>query len=218
MKKYILGLAILFACLLVAETSHAQMDKKERKEWKKKKKKMTPEDFKALNDQVTTLQAETSSLTAELSTLRSSVSEKDSRITALQNEIRTLEASLNSLRQQLTAQVPEEDWEKGVAFRVQIGAFKKVNFEKYIGSADDLKWEEDEGIRKYIVGNFRNYNDANELKKYLRKVGVGDAWIVPFKDGQRVPLDQVLDTTVEQLKEENAKMGKGTEAPVEEIK
>ncbi len=37
MKKYILGLAILFACLLVAETSHAQMDKKERKKKKKRK-------------------------------------------------------------------------------------------------------------------------------------------------------------------------------------
>ena len=36
----------------------------------------------------------------------------------------------------------------------------------------------------------------DKIKKYMRDMGVKDAWIVPFKDGQRVDIKDVLEGVV----------------------
>ena len=38
--------------------------------------------------------------------------------------------------------------------------------------------------------------EADTFKKYLREMGVKDAWIVSFKDGQRVPIKDVLEGVI----------------------
>jgi hypothetical protein len=34
------------------------------------------------------------------------------------------------------------------------------------------------------------------LKRYLRKIGFPQTWIVPYKDGKRVPLEEVLEVAL----------------------
>ena len=63
---------------------------------------------------------------------------------------------------------------------------------KYANQSREFSQEEMQELRKYVIGNFRNYEDANVLKRYLREMGVEDAWIVPYRDGKRVPLKDVL--------------------------
>jgi len=46
------------------------------------------------------------------------------------------------------------------------------------------------------IGIFRNYWEADTFKKYLREMGVKDAWIVPYRDGIRVEIKDVLDLVV----------------------
>ena len=46
---------------------------------------------------------------------------------------------------------------------------------------------------RYTLGEFRDYWEADKFKKYLREMGVKDAWIVPYKDGKRVPIKDVLE-------------------------
>ena len=81
-----------------------------------------------------------------------------------------------------------EDFSVGVVFKVQVGAFRKIDLAKYAETAKDFDQEGNE-LRKYIIGNFRNYDDANILKRYLREMGVSDAWIVPYRDGKRVSFE-----------------------------
>jgi hypothetical protein len=52
-------------------------------------------------------------------------------------------------------------------------------------------------MQKVTLGNFRDYWEADKFKKYLRDMGVKDAWIVPFKDGQRVDIKEVLEGVVQ---------------------
>jgi len=53
-----------------------------------------------------------------------------------------------------------------------------------------------DGVNAYTIGLFRDYWEADTFKKYMREMGVKDAWIVPFKDGQRVDIKDVLEGVV----------------------
>ncbi|MEO1218885.1 MAG: hypothetical protein AAFV97_00065 [Bacteroidota bacterium] len=90
---------------------------------------------------------------------------------------------------------------RGVVFRVQISASKEEDLASVLVSDNqqpNLVQEKIEGVNKYTLGHFRNYHQADRLKKGLRNMGITSAWIVPFKDGQRVPLREVLDVVLDQ--------------------
>ena len=45
-----------------------------------------------------------------------------------------------------------------------------------------------------LIGNFRNYDEAKELSDYFKKIGLKDAWVVPYRDGTRITLKEALGT------------------------
>jgi hypothetical protein len=59
--------------------------------------------------------------------------------------------------------------------------------------------------QRITIGIFRDYWEADTFKKYMRDMGVKEAWIVPYKDGVRVELKDVLDAAVAE-KAEKAQM------------
>jgi hypothetical protein len=92
---------------------------------------------------------------------------------------------------------------KGIIFKVQVSADKDIDLSDVL--VDDshhtnLEQEKADDLNKYTIGHFRNYWEANKLKKGLRKMGVRWAWIVPYKDGKRVLLKEVLDTVISSAK------------------
>ena len=36
------------------------------------------------------------------------------------------------------------------------------------------------------------FDEAKELMEYIQKIGVKDAWVVPFRDGIRITLEEAL--------------------------
>ena len=81
---------------------------------------------------------------------------------------------------------------KGIVFKVQLGAFQNKDLKKYDNSPN-FSAEESGDLQKYTIGVFRDYWEADTFKKYLREMGVKDAWVVSYKDGQRVPIKDVLE-------------------------
>lgn len=49
------------------------------------------------------------------------------------------------------------------------------------------------GWYRYIVGNFMNYSQASKLRNKLRMHGLREAFIVGYKDGQRVSIESLKD-------------------------
>ena len=203
----------LFIGILTASLAFGQMTKaeqkahkKEMKEWKKRKKRMSSEDFKELVDNQIQLKAAAAGALSDIESLENQVATKDGQIGDLQKQVTRMQASyqaaqreLDNLQQNIATQpvynpdlINGEDFSVGVVFKVQVGAFRKVDLEKYAETSKDFSQEEGEELRKYIIGNFRNYEDANVLKRYLREMGVDDAWVVPYRDGIRVPLKEVV--------------------------
>ncbi|MCP4522407.1 MAG: Ezrin/radixin/moesin family protein [Cytophagales bacterium] len=84
--------------------------------------------------------------------------------------------------------------QKGIVFKVQIGAFKDYDLRKYAGNHSNFGVEIDaDGTMRYTLGQFKDYWQADTFKKYLRGMGVKGAWIVAYKDGKRANIKDVLE-------------------------
>ena len=203
MKKGI----ILFFCLalMAASTqSFAQLSKKEKKEWKKKAKQFAknPSSLKQLSEDKQTADNSVVSLNQQVSQMQATIGDKDTKIAQLEDELSQLRGQLTSAKAEL-AQLKENpvvnamDFSKGVVFKVQIGAFKNKNLAKYFENNPNFGGEAKDGEpQKLTIGIFRDYWEADTFKKYMREMGVKDAWIVPYKDGQRVEIKDVLEGVV----------------------
>jgi len=204
MKNLVLILAIIF-CVSAVNVATAQLTKKEKKEWKKKLKKTSPEQFKRMYDENASLKSEVSSIQGQLSSMEAAVGEKDAKIAELTEQNRKMEAQVNAARKAIAK--AKEDAEAmpagaigddGVVFKVQIGAFRNKDLSKYFENNENFGGETDEdGVQKITLGKFRDYWEADTFKKYLREMGVNDAWIVPYKDGTRVAMKDVLEGVVQ---------------------
>ena len=200
-------LILIFCLALIFSTSpsFSQLSKKEKKEWKKKAKEYSknPANLKQLIEDKETAQSQLTSLNEKLADLQSSVSDKDARITELEDQLSQARSQLTSTRAELAAlkesPAPANpmDFSKGVIFKVQIGAFKNKDLAKYFENNPNFGGEVKENEpQKITIGIFRDYWEADKFKKYMREMGVKDAWIVPYRDGERVEIKDVLEGVV----------------------
>ncbi len=198
---------VLFLCLALIFSGtqvFAQLSKKEKKEWKKKAKEFAknPANLKTLVETKQVVENDNSALKGQISSLNNDVSNKSAKIAELEDQISKMRSELTSTKAEL-AQLKEAppvnpmDFSKGVVFKVQIGAFKNKDLAKYFDNNPNFGGEAtDKGEQRFTIGVFRDYWEADKFKKYMRDMGVKDAWIVPFKDGQRVEIKDVLEGVV----------------------
>jgi uncharacterized small protein (DUF1192 family) len=198
---------VLFLCLALIFSGtqvFAQLSKKEKKEWKKKAKEFAknPANLKTLVETKQVVETDNSALKGQVSALNNDVSNKSAKIAELEDQIAKMRSELTSTKAEL-AQLKEAppinpmDFSKGVVFKVQIGAFKNKDLAKYFDNNPNFGGEAtDKGEQRFTIGVFRDYWEADKFKKYMRDMGVKDAWIVPFKDGQRVEIKDVLEGVV----------------------
>jgi outer membrane murein-binding lipoprotein Lpp len=199
-------LILLFCLALLFSTSHtfAQLSKTEKKEWKKKAKEFSknPANLKQLTEDKAAAESQVASLNQKLTQLQSSVSDKDARVAELEDQLSQTRTQLTTTRAELaqlkeTPVVNPMDFSKGVVFKVQIGAFKNKDLQKYFENNPNFGGEVKEGEpQKITIGIFRDYWEADIFKKYMREMGVKDAWIVPYRDGTRVEIKDVLEGVV----------------------
>ena len=78
-------------------------------------------------------------------------------------------------------------------YRVQIGAFN-VNLSERIfeGVENVVSFKGNDGLVRYMTGSFNNYSDALNYRSQMRSRGFEDAFVVTFKNGERVPLSKSI--------------------------
>jgi multidrug efflux pump subunit AcrA (membrane-fusion protein) len=208
-------LIVIFCLAFIFSTSQifAQLSKTEQKEWKKKAKEYSknPSNLKLLIESRDAAEAQVTSLNQKLTDIQASISDKDVRIAELEGQISSAQAEAAAAKAELEqfktspGPVNSMDFSRGVVFKVQIGAFKNKDLAKYFDNNPNFGGEVKEGEpQKITIGIFRDYWEADTFKKYMREMGVKDAWIVPYKDGQRVEIKDVLEGVV------NEKPAEGT--------
>ena len=210
MKKIIILMSLLFALSLFTDIAaqSKKARKKEYKIWKKKKKKLDPLDYKRMVEELSSLKGKISSLNSKISDLQQETKTKDNTIKKLRKKLDDSEQRYVFIKEKLekaeqvkevvipsepTAESMQQAYE-GIVFKVQIGAFRNKDLTKYFEDHPNFTGDVDQdGVKKYTLMVFRDYWNADRFKKYLREMGVKDAWIVSYKDGKRVPIKEVLE-------------------------
>ena len=214
MKYFFIITLLLVSLIAVPEGAVAQkLSKKERKELKKKQKelkkekkkrmkalkKMSVEEFAAQKDNSAGLETRIAELEGQLVSTQNDLAKKESTVQTLEDQVKLLEEQAQSATapavQQNVPMASTEDtqYNQGLVFRVQIGAYKNQDLSQYDTSENFTNENGDAGMSMYTLGNFRDYWEADKFKKYLRKMGVRDAWIVPYEDGTRGKIKDVLE-------------------------
>lgn len=92
--------------------------------------------------------------------------------------------------------------QKGVVFRVQLGAYsKKLSKNVFRGIDDLVEIKTDDSLYKYMTGAFSNFGQAAKHKMEMLLKGYEGAFIAAYKDGKRVSLESVGATPTEKVVE-----------------
>ncbi|MEZ4954126.1 MAG: hypothetical protein R2825_11170 [Saprospiraceae bacterium] len=190
----LLGIATMFAFKVegqvfdIPSEVYAELSKPEKKQWKKaaKEYKRNPKALKVLTKEHDFYQTQATNL-------KTQVAMKDQSISNLEMEISSLEMELKGITD-LTENTLDLSGavEKGVVFKLQVGAFEKVKLPEDLNDAKNLATEDKSNVQKILLGKFRDYDMAKKFQGYLKEMGLKDAWIVSYKDGVRVPIEEAI--------------------------
>lgn len=162
------------------------------------------------------LSSEVESLNSKVSSLESDLSSKDSEINALKADLDAAKSDLDAMQMasddssgstssssptgssSSTISRPSGQVVPGLIYKVQIGAFRNKDLTKYFDNSPNFGGEVDEdGTKKYSIGQFVEYWEADAFKKYMREMGVKDAWIVPYFNGKRISMKDAREGVLE---------------------
>ncbi|MBD8489559.1 SPOR domain-containing protein [Echinicola sp. CAU 1574] len=205
-SKYFVGSCLMVALMVSGmNAAWAQLSKDEKKALKKELKRMTPEQLRQMQEMQQSQKVSIMELEKENKQLQEEVISKSEDLEILQKRHEELEekytgAMMEDAHEELHGEAPAKltgKWSEGVVFRVQIGALTKEEYGQEIPSGFSMDVEEKDNLKRMLLGYYRDYDEANTFKKLMRKLGIRTAWIVPYKDGKRVPLKEVLGTVVD---------------------
>ena len=194
---------VCLALIFSGSQVFAQLSKAEKKEWKKKAKQYAknPASLKEMTEAKQTAESQLTKLNGDMKQMQSTLSDKNARIAELEDQLARMRSELSSSQAQLAELkanpvINPMDFSKGVVFKVQVGAFRNKDLSKYFDNNPNFGGEaaakDSADPQRITIGIFRDYWEADTFKKYMRDMGVKDAWIVPYNDGQRVELKDVL--------------------------
>lgn len=142
----------------------------------------------------------------QLDQYRSQSGSAGAALTAAQNQAAAAQAEINQLRTQLAAAqaaVPaasdrvDTDMAtvQGIIFQVQLGAFAQNQLDPNMSTGDALELDNQNGLQKFVVSQFRTYKSAEVLKNRLVRMGVKDAFIIAKNNGIRISVPEALRMT-----------------------
>ncbi len=86
---------------------------------------------------------------------------------------------------------------KNVVFKVQIAASsKEIELKPYnFKGLEDVTRDKINGLYKYFYGYTSNYTKIKEFQNYAKSRGYVSSFIVAYKDGKQIPLEEALKST-----------------------
>jgi hypothetical protein len=87
---------------------------------------------------------------------------------------------------------------RGIVFKVQIGAFRNGISEQAFSDMTPVMGETvGNGLTRYTAGLFQNFDRASQAKDLVRERGYRDAFVVAYRDGERIPLGEAMRATAQ---------------------
>lgn len=205
MKFITKGVAmIVLIGLSVMGTQAQKLSKAEKKALKKEAKAMykDPSKLKALKDAKQKTEEALDSNKKEVLKLKASQHDFEQRESVMLSTIDSLSARWKRAEERIkelekrkpVAAANSTATVKGVVFKVQVGAYKNKSF-NYNNSNTDYSNENANGYNKHVLGAFKQYQAAKSFADHLVQLGIKGAWVVAFKDGNRITIKEALGGT-----------------------
>ena len=211
----------LTLCMLSAFAQDEQMggmdakaEKAIKKEWKKRAKgyvkdplalKEREEYCKSISDINTELTMSKAELEKQVEQLTADLQLKASMVSSLQSQMQEMqmqpgkskdtkqnENDESTTKPSHTQKPSKTKSMDGLVFKVQIGAFENFNLGKYAEGTEGITTEEDAKLNKYTLGSFGRLQVAEDFKKDIVRMGLKDAWVVPYLNGNRIEMKEAL--------------------------
>jgi len=133
----------------------------------------------------------------ELTTARTNLAAAQTEADQLRQQLSVAEQALLVAQQQ--QQQDEVDTDQaavaGVIFQVQLGAYAQNTVDPNLSTGNALELQNQNGLLKVVVSQFRTYANAAKLRDRLKQMGVKDAFIVAKNDGVRISVPDALRMT-----------------------
>lgn len=165
----------------------------------------------ALRQMVESCEANEAALVAarqEISRMQSESSMTDKDVKALRTNLSNAQMENDQLRQQLAqaqaaaanASSDRLDTDQqaivaGVIFQVQLGAYAQNTVNDDLSTGNALELQEQNGVQKVVVSQFRTYASAAKLRDRLKQMGVNGAFVVAKNNGVRITVPEALKIT-----------------------
>jgi len=198
--------------LFLTTTQAQELSKEEKKELKNRAKefKKNPEmlkvlldDYEELQNEIGDIRSENRQMAEKLRVAEAELQLKDEKLLSLESDI----AALNTQLMQAQAEAressrgmpenvdstPRPNMSNGLVYKIQIGAFGKRNIDEDLMTTDNMNVENEAGLQKILVGEFKDFEKAKTLQEELIAMGVKGAWVVAYQDGVRIPLKDALN-------------------------
>lgn len=107
-----------------------------------------------------------------------------SRIAELSLENNNLEALVQELMDKLE-EANEENLPDGTVYKVQMGYYQQLNLKSFNAQNRYIRAEEIDGAKRYSVGFFRTLEEAMQFANDVKKLGIQDAFVSQYIDGER---------------------------------
>lgn len=176
----------LMLCLPTVLFAQQKLSKDEAKKLKQELNALSKslEKWKAQKTEAEELKVTENIRNATLLDLKSRANKQDSESRLKDNEILAQKAELDKLSPSL--QSPQTTTQNRASYRVQVGAYFNSALAQALQAQQSFEIETmDNGMKRYLVGKFTSFNEANKFTEKLRQTGA-QAFVVGYLDGKRL--------------------------------
>lgn len=186
MMKAIRILSILLVLSITPAIIFAQSsaDKKKLKKELKTYRKMKPMEIRNMKMNYESKLKDKKSLDLRIKNLQRTSDSLQNLVNSNNARVSQLESQL--LAAQAAAANAKPTSAKGYYYRVQLGAYKEYNIKTKSASDESFSAVTEDSMNKLTLGLFYTLAEADQFKEDVRRMGVKDAYVVPFKDGKRI--------------------------------
>jgi hypothetical protein len=196
--------------VLAQSKQDKKAQKAEKKKWKQKAKGYKKEplalkrlfeshdaEIQALKAKYNELQQKYTKLQADLDRCENALRRRNYSFDSLMQAYKLLETRYQECQDRLAkADNPDpyidRPGDKGLYYRVQIGAYLKINMDRHTESTKNQNFSGEtlDGLNKFLIGKFKSYDLAKAFRDDIKRIGIRDAFVVAYQDGIRIDVGQ----------------------------
>jgi len=109
-----------------------------------------------------------------------------------------VEVPEDEISEEVVTTVTEDEMTNETTYRIQVGAFNtELSDEIFVGVKNVISFTGKDGLVRYMAGSFVEYKDAIDYQAQMKARGFEDAFIVTYKNGERISLNVAIKTEKE---------------------